>query len=304
MKTLYRYSLDKDYNNQIIDEAINEISSEMICESFKSSLLSNLANKIKKLSKEHNEEVYKRILELDPKYRKHSDAHEDIKSFSSIFGPYTYRNVYVAIKWADITDDDFKLYHGNKEMEDIINNKSKDYLILVCPPNTKDIKYAIQIFRESGWHTNFMYWFTEMDNEKEEKGINWGNMLKSYKETSETLDKRTARAIGKNDAYVLEITNDMKKEYNDVINKRAEDKKGMINYDEKSLEALKRKQQRRYEEIVSKMKAEKIKSNPDSFFDEIKETQDQVTEIYKTIVKNVEHIDKFRFLGLHNASSD
>jgi hypothetical protein len=95
------------------------------------------------------------------------------------------------------------------------------------------------------------------------------------------------------DIYVLEITDEMKKEYQDLHVGREDLQKGIVNYDKASLAKLLKEQQARYKTLAAEMRAKKLQMNPDLLFDDIKATNDKVVELYQKV------ISKEKFIGVN-----
>ena len=62
--------------------------------------------------------------------------------------------------------------------------------------------------------------------------------------------------------------------------------------DEASMKTLLKNQQARYATMVKKIKAEKLQSDPNVLFDEIKKANDDVVELFKKVMAKPENMDQ------------
>lgn len=290
MRTLYDSLIDNIYLNNVIEEYAILEAEEIINESFKSSLLTDLAKAIHKAEEEHREHDRKQ----EQYYKEKgylSKPSKTEKSFTSIFGPMTVTKNYnkktgvQGIKWNEITDDDFKKYTttDDKELQKIFRDvygKKKNADMICCKPGTKDIIYFIKGYGQEVGEVHVY-------------GFNIKSWLKGVREKTAPKYKYDERPLKKDEAldlidgldiYVLEITDSMKKEYQDLHIGREELQKGVINFDKDSLASLLKSQQARYKTLAAEMRAKKLQLNPDLLFDEIKATNDKVVELYKRVI--------------------
>jgi hypothetical protein len=94
------------------------------------------------------------------------------------------------------------------------------------------------------------------------------------------------------DVYVLEVTESMIKDYDELHKDRTDAQKGSIEMDEASMKTLLKNQQARYSTMVKKIKAEKLQSDPNVLFDEIKKANDDVVELFKKVMAKPENMDQ------------
>ena len=97
--------------------------------------------------------------------------------------------------------------------------------------------------------------------------------------------------------YALEITDDMIKQYQELANDRKKSQEGVINYDKKSLEMLRKQQVARYKALADEIRAKKLQNDPNVLFNEIAETNKQVIELYKKVMSSTDNLDKYFDLG-------
>lgn len=272
MKSFVKYINE----NQALNEFANKINEEMILESFQSSLLSKLAHKIKTAS---NQKSNRKV------------------SFTSIFGPinkldYHHRPTkekVFGIKWDQITDDDFIKYDGySKELKKILQNvykKTENADFIVCDGD--DIVYFIK-----GYNGDVeLYSFDgHLNTVKKETRRHY-----SYQERNLKLDEVLVLIHDFDEIYVLKITEDMVKEYISFNKERLENQKGIINYDEKSLKDIAERQRYRYQTLAKEMRANKI--DDDKLFNDIKDVNKEVVDLYEKIMKNPDFMDKYYELG-------
>ena len=99
------------------------------------------------------------------------------------------------------------------------------------------------------------------------------------------------------DVYILNITDDLIKQYQTLSKSRQDAQKGSINYDKKSLSVLLQQQKARYSAMVKEIKAKKLQKDPNVLFDEIKQTNEAVVALYKEVLSKPENIDQYFDLG-------
>ena len=312
MKNIKDFLFESNLRKELIAEDYNEISEGMINESFKASILTKLAKAISDAMKDYNKREKDNAKRLDKEYGGKHTA--NTKNFASIFGPKVLYGRYgnkktglQGVKWSEISDDDFKVFtEYDKELENLIKGSYKkkdgntDFIII---DKNDNIKYFIK---------GYGY---EDDGKAQMNGIytfksKWGGgptvqeiEKDAYKYSSKPLNITEVIAfvidLLKNEykVYALTITGDMVQNYEALHTAREESHGGVIEYDEASLRKLAEQQRARYKALAKEARIKKEKENAGGLFDEIKELNDEVTEIYRTITSKPEYIDKFYDLG-------
>jgi hypothetical protein len=300
MLSLHESLLNTFFNKEVFEEYSILEGQDVIAinESFQSSLLVNLANRIKDAEKEHAEYDKKQAQRYKEEGRSYTPS-KTAKSFASIFGPLTdtprwgeSKTGIQGLKWSEIKDDDFKQYKGDdkayvKFLKSVYAKKAMADII-VCIPGTKDIVAFIKGYAKTLGDVRVYHFPT--------KGWKTGVQEKTapkYKYDERSLKVNEALELfGDFDVYVLEITDSMIETYKNLHKERTESQKGVIEMDKDSLEHLLKQQQSRYNTLVKKMKAEKLKSNVNELFDEIKKTNDEVVELFKKVMAKPENMDQ------------
>lgn len=298
MISLTEYFRNTICENNILIETSNLIIENIINESFQSSLLSNLAKEIKKAESQHKSEDKKRAESW--KQNGYSGTPEKSeKSFASIFGPITKTQRYGSkktgiqgLKWSEIKDSDFQKFKGDdkefiKLLKKLYSKKIKADII-VCKQESQEILYFIKGY--SDFEDIRIYQFKS--NQSWKSGVQEITAPKyKYNERSlkvnETLD-----LIKDCDVYFLEINDSMIKNYDQLHKDRKEAQEGIINYDEKSLEDLLTQQKARYKRMVDQARKMKLASDPNKLLEEIKKTNDEVTDLFKQVVNNPDNLDQ------------
>lgn len=316
MKQLFEYIVDSRWNSAIIKEEANMIAEDMINESFKSSILSTLAQAIFDAEKENNKRKIQdekdRKKRNEEQGRNYSDDYykPNLTNFASIFGPktdggkYNLKKGLQGLKWSEIKDEDFKEYApDNKELIKLIKStygkkdKNADFIVM-----TKDNKVLnfIKAYGKDDKADGVFYFKTDGK---------WGNGVKEVTKPYYSYQTRSMKAnevvdMLKDLAQVegvkvmaLEITDSMIKDYKDVATTREEQKKGAINYDAESLKELLNKQQSRYKTMVAEIKAKKLQKDPNLLFDDIKKANDEVVALYKQVVSSPENLTQSFDMG-------
>lgn len=305
MKNLYESLIDGIYYNKVLENYIISEGEEalQLNESFQSELLINLAKKIKEVEKSHKDADKQRA-----KYYKEQGwtgtPSKTEKTFASIFGPITEKTRYGSgktglqgLKWSEIKDSDFTFIKGDEEnnkqlskaIKPIFSKKQKGNVI-ACAPGTKTPLIFIKGYNGSEKDSVATYYFAK---EGFKSGVTALTKTKySYRERDLKFDE-AIEAIAGLDCYILYITDSMIKDYQELHIGREESRKGMINYDEKSLSQILKTQQAKYKTLADEMKAKKLQSDPSAFFDEIKQTNDEVVELYKKVMNKSENIDQY-----------
>ena len=300
MRSIFEYIEDYKYSKMVFEDSMQIMAENMVNESFKAEMLTNLAKEISKAEKEHNKREIENSERMTKEYGyKHTP---NIKSFSTIFGPVTVTSRYggkskktSGVKWADITDSDFMLFPDpeDKQLKKFIKDcyaNRKNALIILCEHDTKKICYVVQAYKENA--DKVCYEFVD-------SGWNKGVQAKTaraYKYSSrnlkaeEVLDLIASQEL---DVYALEITKDMTQTYNEIVKNREDSREGMINYDKNSLAQMLSQQQARYKTLVKEIKAKKLMEDPNLLYDEITQVQTDATALVKEIMSKPEYIDKF-----------
>lgn len=300
MRSIFEYLEDYKYGKMIFVETMNIIAEDIVNESFKAELLTNLAKEIFKVEKDSNKSKIENAERMTKDYGyKHTP---NITSFASIFGPVTVTSRYggkskktSGVKWSEITDSDFMLFPDpeDKQLKKFIKDcyaNRKNALMILCKQGTKEICYVVQAYKENSEKVCY-----EFVPEGWNKGFKKKEM-KAYKYSSrnmkadEVLDLIATKEL---DVYALEITKEMTQAYNEIVKNREEEKKGMINYDKESLKQLLSQQQARYKALVKEIKAKKLMEDPNLLYDEITQVQTEATALLKEIMSKPEYIDKF-----------
>ena len=299
MKSLFESLNRQIYENKVFEEYLLLESQEMINEAFKSSLLVNLAKEIQKVEAQHRENDKKEAERWKAQGYSGTPSKSE-RTFASIFGPLEYTPKYggkktgvQGIKWNEITDDDFKFYNDyDKNFEKLLKSIYSHKVnadIICCLQGTKTPKYVIKGYGKENTEPPKLYEFNV---------TGWN---KGFKEKTATKYKYGERSLKYDEAlgflndldiYVLEITPEMIKNYQDLHTDRIESQKGIINFDKASLANILKKQQARYRVLVAEMKAKKLQSDPEEFFEEIKKTNDDVVKLYEKIMSKPEYLDQ------------
>ena len=321
MKHLLEYLNDYYYDSLVINEVCNLIAEdEMVNESFKSSIVQKLAQAIYNAEKTSNkkkvEQAKKNDEVLGTEYGKH-DPH--IVSFTSIFGPKTVNGRYGStkgiqgLKWSEITDDDFIEYAPNdKELIKLIKktygkkNANADFIVMKDGEIINFIKAYGADEKSDG-----MFYFKSDALKKYSNGSEYTlpggveEVTKPYYsyqhrplKVAEVVNAlKELSSIEGVKVYALEITDDMIKQYQSLITDRKKSQEGVINYDKKSLEMLRKQQVARYKALAQEIRAKKLQNDPNILFNEIAETNKQVIELYKKVMSSTDNLDKYFDLG-------
>lgn len=273
------------YYNKIDEEYCNIKNVEIINESFKASILNKLAKTIS--------DVQSYQKEINNKYK--------IRTFTSIFGPVKTRggNIISGVKWSEITDSDVKKYDGNdkeliKLVKQLYGRKIKAVLI-ICDKSTEDILYFIQgnAYTSKNYHIEqdrpIVYEFNpDYKNPLKTKTVTLANGYSTRNlKLNEIID-----LLSDNDVYFIEITEDMVQSFKTTAQDREELKKGIIYYDENSLNEYRKKQKARYDAIVKEMKAKKLIENRKTLLNDLKKANDEIIVMYEKVISKPEYVDK------------
>jgi len=297
MKDLFEFVSDGLYNNEILTETCNLIVDEILNESFQASLLTNLATAIKNAEKEHAENDKKQ----EQRYKEEGRGYKPTKTaktFASIFGPLTEtprwgdkKTGIRGLKWSEIKDSDFKQYKGDdKEFVKFLKSvyaKKAIADMIVCAPGTKDIVAFIKGYAKTLGDVRVYYFATE----GWKKGVQ-EKTAKKYKYDVRSLKvNETLELIKDFDIYVLEITESMIKDYDELHKDRTDTQKGSIEMDEDSMKALLKQQKARYNAMVKEIKAKKLQDDPNILFNDIKKANDDVVALFQKVMSKPENMD-------------
>ena len=325
MKHLLEYLNDYYYDSLVINEVCNLIAEEeMVNESFKSSIVQKLAQAIYNAEKSSNKSKIEQAKNDDERYGTDYGKHDPrIVSFASIFGPKAINGKYSLVKkciqglkWSEITDDDFKEYApDDKELIKLVKktygkkNANADFIVMKGDEIINFIKAYGADEKSDG-----MFYFKsdtlkkyKSDGVEHKYTVNGGvkELTKPYYsyqhralKVNEVID--TLKALSEIEGvkvYALEITDDMIKQYQELANDRKKSQAGVINYDKKSLEMLRKQQVARYKALAEEIRAKKLQNDPNVLFNEIAETNKQVIELYKKVMSSTDNLDKYFDLG-------
>jgi len=297
MKNLFEFVSDGLYNNEILTETCNLIIDETINESFQASLLTNLAKAIKDIESKNREK------DSEEAKRWHDQGYsgtpsKSAKSFASIFGPLTEtprwggkKTGIRGLKWAEIKDSDFKQYKGDdKEFVKFLKSvyaKKAIADMIVCAPGTKDIVAFIKGYAKTLGDVRVYYF----ESEGWKTGVQ-EKTAKKYKYDVRSLKvNETLELIKDFDIYVLEITESMIKDYDELHKEREESQKGSIEMDADSMESLLKQQKARYNAMVKEIKAKKLQDDPNILFNDIKKANDDVVALFQKVMSKPENMD-------------
>ena len=322
MKHLLEYLNDYYYDSLVINEVCNLIAEdEMVNESFKSSIVQKLAQAIYNAEKTSNKKKVAQAKAYDEvqgtEYGKHDPR---IVSFTSIFGPKTVNGRYggstkgiQGLKWSEITDDDFIEYAPNdKELIKLIKktygkkNANADFIVMKDDEIINFIKAYGADEKSDG-----MFYFKSDSLKKYANGSEYTvpggveEITKPYYsyqhrplKVAEVVNAlKELSSIKGVKVYALEITDDMIKQYQSLITDRKKSQEGVINYDKRSLDMLRKQQVSRYKALADEIRANKLQKDPNVLFNEITETNKQVVELYKKIMSSTDYLDKYFELG-------
>lgn len=301
MKLLGEYMQEYSCDREILIETCNLIVDDMINESFKASILLELAKKIKDAEQSHREADKKTA----QRYKEEgwgTPTSKAAKSFASIFGPMTETGRYggkktgiQGIKWSEIKDDDFTFYEADTEEWDkkfiktlrSMYGKKLNADVICCKPGTKEVVAFIKGYGK-----------TVGDIKVYNFPTGWKNGVQEITATKYKYDERSLKfqeavdAISGLDVYVLEIKDSMIEDYDVLHKEREKSQEGVINLDKYSLAKLLKQQQARYSTLVKEIKAKKLQDDPNILFNEIKKTNDDVIALYQKVIEKPENMDQ------------
>ena len=299
MKEILDYIYESQFDNLVINE------------SFQSTFLRSLAKKIK-------DSESKRV-----KSENTSQKEKDklTSSFSNIFQTILDKktNEPINIKWTDIKDEDFVLYKANDKSfkkicsaifdPKLANNQKA--IIISCKPDTKEIIcftnalngkfYKDSWSRDNGpvilqFDVPYTWWKgrergtdKKLDTvRKSTRGYNNYRQLNQYEAWDYLKDK---------DNYYLEIPNSMLYDYKQISDKRKDLKKGMINFDDESLEKILIDQKNRYKAFIDSVKIKKLRTSDKELYDEIKDLNNEIIKLNEEIMNNSNNWDLLNSMG-------
>ena len=296
MNSLLNYLDNEQYKSRVLENYCQIIGKEIINESFQSSLLISLAKKISKAEAQNKSEEKEN-------YKKYGYSSTHAKSFTSIFGPVVKTNKWGAVmdvtkglKWSEIKDDDFEKYtdvHDKKFvklLKSVYAHKTKANIIC-CESGTQNPIYFIKGYTSGPKDPIITFQFEPTQAWYKRDGVYEKTAPKGKYGERELNCNEVLKLFEGYDIYVLVITDSMQTEYMSMFNDRKESKKGVINYDEQSLDKLLKEQQARYKTLVEKIKATNLKANSEKFLNEIKQVNDEVVDLYKKITSNPKYLD-------------
>ena len=305
MKQLFECLVNDIWDYSVLKEEAYIDAENMINESFKCELLSNLAAQIKKAEAKNNANKKKEREDNEARGYSKGFGPKDV-TFASIFGPLTINQRWgdpkkgiQGIRWSELTDDDFTLVKAGSEKElkkalKPIYAKNGKGDAIICLPGTKT---PVMFIKGYGKDDDKRLYYFDMDQTHWNSGVKEKTATKySYQTRSLKLDE-VMPLITDLDVYILNITDDIIKKYQSLHTDRMESQKGVVNYDKNSLATLLKQQQARYKTMVAEIKAKKLQQDPNVLFDEIKATNDEVVALYKEIMSNPENLDKYFDMG-------
>lgn len=232
-----------------INEIFYEIDSNIIVESLNCKVLKELAKQLKQLYDDEKDERNN---------QKYGSSYNKNKKFKNIFFSEYYSEYSIGrIQWDKITDDDIKEIDltsaSNKEQRKaeqeahkILQSKSKS-ILLIYDPNKKIYEYAF-----FNWGQIIQLTQDNYISAGERKGYKRPNGKFGDLKVSEKMDLLKGKIL-----YFIDLTDKLEK-YNELKRKRDEDKKGVIYFDEESLQRMAKDNFNRYKEIVAKNKANRL----------------------------------------------
>ena len=310
MKCLYESLIERMFYNKVLENYINIESEEIIQlnESFQSELLKNLSKEIYKAEKEHREADKSIKAQYDRGERSYLPSYKNEKTFASIFGPITETPRYgekrtglQGLKWSEIKDSDFTFIKGgeenNKQLKKAIKpifSKSQRGNVIACNSGEKTPVIFIKGYNSKSDDSVSTYYFATTGWKR---GVQPMTRTKYQYQERDLRFEEALEEIAGLDCYILYITNDMIKDYQDLHIGREKSRQGMINYDEKSLETMLKKQKAKYQTLAEEIRAKKLQADPSVLFDEIKKTNDEVIALYQKVMDNPENLDQYFDLG-------
>lgn len=332
MKSLIKYFDQMMVESMILAEEMEILASEtIVTESFKSSILQKLAQKIYDAEKTNNQREVQSKKNQHERDKQDGHAFSDswykpkVVSFASVLGPITTTEKYTGlvkktrgVKWSEITDDDFKEYAlDDKELVKLIKKtygKAEKSVIIITDKDKNPLN-LIKAFNDDPKQDGMFYFKLDTTQISKYGNSEYRRIVPGgIKEFTKQYYSYQYRALKANEviallneysnlsgikAYALEITDSMTQEYQRTVIDRKEAQKGVINYDKESLEKLAKAQRARYEALVKKMKEEKFSSNQDQLLKYIEDAQKKVVDLIKEAIKpeNLEKSSSMSIVG-------
>ena len=262
-----------------VNEIFYEIDSNIIVESLNCKVLKEVAKQLK-------QQYYD---EKDAKNNEKFGSYVKNKMFKNIFAlGYSMHR----IQWDKITDDDIQEIDlttasdkeqrkAEQEARKVLQTKTRA-IILIYDPNKKLYDYAF-----CNWGDVLHLTQSNSNNSGDRAGYHGPNGKWHDIKVSEKMDLLKGKIL-----YFIDLTGKVEK-YNELINKRREEKKGMIYFDEESLKRMAEDNVKRYKEIVAKNKANRL--NNTALLDEAGELIEGIsklaTEVAKKPIDNADLIE-------------
>ena len=309
MKSLYTSLLNTIYEGKVLEEYSILEGEEIlqINESFQSSILIALAKAIKDAEKDNAEHDKKMVQHYkDQGYS--GTPSKSAKSFASIFGPITLNQRWgeaktglQGLKWSEIKDDDFELYKSVSADDKTFAKILKDcYLkklqanFVCCEPGTKNVVIFIKGYSNTPGDVRVFGLKSKYGNRD---AVTEKTATKyKYGERSLKFDEAMAVISGL-DVYVLKITDNMKTEYTKLHDTRIASQKGVINYDEESLNKMLKQQKARYQAMVKEIKAKKLEGDPKQLMERINKVHAEAIATMEKIMSNPANMDEYFDVG-------
>lgn len=305
MKTLVEFIQHDKYLNVLTEAFIEIEAKEMISEAFKSKLLTDLAQKIKKYEKNNNAKETERAAKS-----RWNDS-PNLTSFASIFGPKTVdlgkyhgkKGGLEGLKWSEITDGDFEKYSiatDNKEIKKMLQSvyARKEQADIIVTNESGDIVYFIKGY---GDEKSPIFYFFQNPNER-----GYGEGVKKAKKPRYSYQERDLKwsealelieGVTDGTVNILKVNDSMIKTYKTLFDERTEAKKGIVNFDEESLKQLAKENQARYETLVEEIKTKKLQDSKENLFEEIQKLQKEVMDLYNGMIGNISEAPEYYELG-------
>lgn len=242
-------NLIENINENIVESMLASIDMNIIVESLQSSILTDLAKQMKQNAKDNSDSWYAKS-----------------SSFKNLFGRDS-------VKWSEVTDDKFTIVtvdapeKERKEMEKKIRKIIKrdiNAIAILRGPKSKEFTYLI-------------------DNWGGLKNIKTASLIRGNRRNSDLNQKEKLSYLEGYDIYFLDLTG---LDSWDIIHKRQEEKRGMIELDNWSLSEIAKDNIKRYKEIIAKNKAQKL-AEEDNISELVNETIQRSMDIAAKVNKDV-----------------
>ena len=309
MSNVYKYvssvlennNIQEEYDSLVIEEYKNIIVDEILLESFQSSIVRNVAQQIWKYEEGHRKDDKKRI-ENYKKWGWRSKPSLNEKKFSSFFSPINIGIKKVCgVKWDTIKDSDFVKYSSDdkklkKIIKEVYAHKLHAYIIF-CEKDTNNVKFFIKGYVPKNNEIE-IYSFISKD-ETWNPGV-FKKTRQIYKNRERSLKQWEAQEFIEStntDAYVLEITDKMIKEYDVQRFDRDESQKDVIYYDKAWLDNLARTQRAKYKTLSEEIKNKKLRQQDEKLFNDLKQLNQDIIALQEEIMNSSENVDKVYDMG-------